>query len=139
VYRSASGIKNLLEGLSGAFASVFFPGDCQLCDQLLTDARRVPVCDPCLNSFAKIPAGSCDMCGLPGTFDPESPREFSYCQDCQQKRFAFQLARSFGFYEGTLARAVVMLKHEQIEPLGNGLLAALQRSYGKKASAWKST
>ena len=29
------------------------------------------------------------------------------------------MARSFGFYEGTLARAILLLKHEQIAPLGN--------------------
>jgi ComF family protein len=107
-----------LENLSGALATVLFPAGCRLCDQLLTDARRRPLCDNCLSSFQQIPPGSCALCGQPGTFDPEFPKAPSFCRDCQQHRFAFQLARSYGFYEGTLARAILLLKHEQIEPLG---------------------
>ncbi len=107
-----------LKNLSGALSSVFFPAGCRLCDQLLTDARRLPLCDNCLSCFQKIPPGSCDLCGQPGTFDPEFPKALSYCPDCQRHRFAFQLARSYGFYDGTLACAILLLKHEQIEPLG---------------------
>lgn len=107
-----------IERLSGALTSVCFPANCRLCADLLTDARRLPLCDHCLHSFPKIPAGSCDLCGQPGIFDPEFPKDLSFCPDCRQRRFAFQLARSYGFYEGPLARAVLLLKHEQIEPLG---------------------
>lgn len=107
-----------LKSLSGALASVCFPGGCRLCAELLTDARSLPFCDNCLSSFPKIPPGSRDLCGQPGTFDPEFPKDLSFCPDCQRRRFAFQLARSYGFYEGTLARAVLLLKHEQIGPLG---------------------
>jgi predicted amidophosphoribosyltransferase len=95
---------------------VCFPTGCRLCDEILLDSSRLPVCANCLSSFPEIPPGSCDGCGLPGTFDPEFPKELSYCQDCQQHRFAFDLVRSFGFYDGGLARAILLLKHEQIEP-----------------------
>lgn len=108
----------LLGNISGAVASVCLPASCRLCEELLSDARRLPICDRCLESFPKIPPGSCDVCGLPGTFDPEFPKERSLCPDCQEKRFGFELARSFGIYEGALARAILLLKHEQIEPLG---------------------
>ncbi len=108
----------LLGNISGAVASVCLPASCRLCEELLSDARRLPICDRCLESFPKIPPGSCDVCGLPGTFDPEFPKERSLCADCQERRFGFELARSFGIYEGALARAILLLKHEQIEPLG---------------------
>jgi competence protein ComFC len=104
--------------ISGAFASVVFPAGCRLCDELITDARRLPLCQHCLASFQEIPPGSCDICGLPATFDPEFPKELPLCADCQERRFGFQLARSYGCYEGVLARAILLLKHEQIEPLG---------------------
>jgi competence protein ComFC len=42
----------------------------------------------------------------------------SFCRDYREKRFAFQLARSFGLYEGTLVRAILLLKYERMEPLG---------------------
>jgi competence protein ComFC len=127
-----------LENFSGALATVLFPGGCRLCDQLLTDARRLPLCNNCLSSFPRIPPGSCTLCGQPGTFDPEFPNAVSFCQDCQQHRFAFQIARSYGFYEGTLAQAILLLKHEQIEPLGAWFacrLAELVQSEGENLAA----
>jgi ComF family protein len=124
-----SGLRNTvlpwLNRLSGALTSVVFPAGCRLCDQLLTDAARVPICPKCLSSFPAIQPGSCDLCGLPATFDPEFPNAISYCRDCQEKRFAFQLARSYGVYEGSLVRAILLLKYERIEPLGAWFAARL--------------
>jgi ComF family protein len=40
------------------------------------------------------------------------------CADCREREFAFNAARSFGVYEGALARAIVLMKFERIEPLG---------------------
>ena len=114
-----------LDSLSGALTSVLFPAGCRLCDQLLTSGHRLPLCDTCLSSFQVVSRGSCDCCGMPGTFDPEFPQEIAVCGDCQRHRFGFQLARSYGLYEGALARAIVLLKHEQIEPLGAWFAARL--------------
>jgi hypothetical protein len=74
------------ENLSSALTSGCFPGVCRFCDQFLTDARRLSLCFVPENS-----SGGCDPCGLPGTFDPEFPKELSFCRDCQQRRFAFEL------------------------------------------------
>ena len=38
----------------------------------------------------------------------------------------FHVARSFGVYEGALARAVVLLKFERIEPLGEWFAKQLE-------------
>jgi predicted amidophosphoribosyltransferase len=135
---SSSTIIHWLENLSGAVTSVCFPAGCRLCDQLLPDARRLPLCDDCLVSFQIIGPGSCDLCGQPGAFDPEFPKDLSYCPDCQRHRFAFQLARSYGLYVGPLARAIVLLKHEQIEPLGAwfaGRLAELVQKEAERLAA----
>lgn len=111
-------VLHCLDYLSGALSSVLFPAGCRLCEELLTTSRRLPICDDCLSSFQEIRSGNCDLCGMPATFDPEFPKEISFCADCQRHRFGFQLARSYGIYEGALARAILLLKHEQIEPLG---------------------
>jgi hypothetical protein len=87
----------LLRSRSAAFTSICFPAGYRLCDEILLDSSRVPICANCLASFPEITPGSCDGCGLAGSFDPECPKELSYCQDCQQHRFALDLARSFGF------------------------------------------
>jgi hypothetical protein len=39
----------------------------------------------------------------------------------------------FGVYEGTLARAVLLLKHEHIEPLGNWFAEQLAGLIGKES------
>jgi competence protein ComFC len=83
--------------------------------------------------FQEIPPGHCDICGQPGAFDPEFPKEISCCEDCQRQRFAFQSARSYGLYEGTLARAIALLKHEAIEPLGNWFGERLAQVVQKEA------
>ena len=48
----------------------------------------------------------------------EFPQAISHCRDGQQRRFAFQLVRNCGLYEGFLVRAIPLLKYERIEPLG---------------------
>jgi predicted amidophosphoribosyltransferase len=101
-------VLQLLKNLSATFASVCFPANCRLCDEPLTDARRVAI----LSQFQPILPGYCESCGLPATFDPEFPKETACCADCRPRRFGFDLARSYGYYEGTLSRAVVLLKHE---------------------------
>jgi len=111
--------------LTGSVASVLFPGCCPLCDQLLVDARRVPICDECLGSFPAVLPRRCEICGQPGAFDPEFPKETAYCKDCERHRFAFELARSYGLYEDELVRAILLLKHERMEPLGKWLARQL--------------
>ena len=118
--------------------SIFFAAGCRLCDELVADARRVPICDHCVSQFQPILPGYCEKCGLPATFDPEFPKETAYCADCQEHRFGFDLARSYGYYEGTLSRAVVLLKHEEIEPLGQWFanrLAELMQAQGERMAA----
>ena len=135
---ASTSLYKLLGNVAGAVTSVFFPAGCRLCDELLTDARRLPLCDNCLSSFQEIPPGSCDVCGLPGLFDPEFPKEVSLCADCQERRFGFQMARSYGCYEGALARAILLLKHEEIQPLGKWFaerLAEVVRREGERMGA----
>lgn len=122
-----------LGNVSGALTSVLFPAGCRLCDQLLTDARRLPLCEHGLESFPRLQPGICDLCGRPGTSNPEFPRTLSFCGDCQERRFAFQMAKSYGLYEGPLVRAILLLKHEQIEPLGVWFADRLAEVVGNEA------
>jgi len=94
---SLSTFLGLLGSLAGGVPSVCFPADCQTCNRLLTHASRLPLCDDCLSSFQVLPPGCCELCGEPGAFDPEFPKETNYCPDCQAHRFAFQLARRLVF------------------------------------------
>jgi predicted amidophosphoribosyltransferase len=109
-----------LASISDALVSVFFPAGCRICDMLLTSASRVPICGACLASFVPVPQPSCEVCGrpLPG-LTPEPGRAL-LCPACRDKTYAFERARSFAVYEGALVQAILLLKYEQIEPLGRG-------------------
>src|SRR5579863_1838461 len=111
-----------LNTLAGAVASVFFPSGCRICETLLTRPDRLPLCDACLESFRILPLETCDRCGQPSTAGADSGGDVdgdeNICRECHEREFAFDAARSFGIYEGALARAIVLMKFERIEPLG---------------------
>jgi ComF family protein len=107
-----------LESLAGAVASVLFPSGCRLCEGLLTRADRLPLCDSCLDSFRELPEKICERCGQPWAEGSGPEGTESVCGECRERGFAFDAARSFGVYDGTLARAIVLMKYERIEPLG---------------------
>jgi len=127
-----------LEGFAGALTSVVFPAGCRLCDALLTHHRRLPLCETCLASFQRITPPVCRTCGQALSVPPETNEDAAICRDCLGGKFGFQLARSFGVYEGALARAIVLLKYERIEPLGSFFatrLLELVRSDSRLSSA----
>jgi ComF family protein len=115
-------------------SACFFPGGCRLCERLLTQARRLPICEECLGSFPALPARVCAVCGSPAlaasTLDDAGQsaghpvtggilpdREAQTCLGCAERRYRFECARSYAAYRGVLVRAVLLLKFERIEPL----------------------
>jgi competence protein ComFC len=111
--------------------SVFFPAGCRICERLLTRASRVPICEECKASFQVLPGRMCAICGRPWIelarmesgaateLEKEDPQgEGIVCRLCKEKTYAFDLARSYAVYEGALVRAILLLKFEDMEPLG---------------------
>ena len=121
-----AGVSRWVAGFGGAIASVLFPSDCRICGAWLTRADRLPVCDECLASFPRIPAGVCERCGQPWSLEAAEEESSAFCRECRERGFAFDQARSFGVYEGNLARTIVLLKYEEIEPLGVWFAKRLQ-------------
>jgi ComF family protein len=140
---SAAG-RGWLAGIGDALVSVFFPAGCRICEELLTSASRVPICEACLASFKPVPQPACEVCGRPLaglTPEPGSVRndgQALLCPACRDKTYAFERARSFAVYEGALVQAILLLKYEQIEPLGAwfaGRLAGLVKEQGSALAA----
>jgi ComF family protein len=104
--------------ISDAVVSVFFPAGCRICDALLTSASRVPLCKECLASFERVPRPVCEICGRPLPGFARKEEERLLCPACQDRTYAFERARSFALYQDAVVRAVLLLKFEQIEPLG---------------------
>ncbi len=132
------GVRTWLTGARDALVSLIFPGGCRICDKLLPDARRVPICDECISSFERVPSIACDICArpLPGLIGKEGEQRL--CSACRDKTYAFDRARRYAVYVGPLVQAILLLKFEQIEPLGNWFadrLAELTLSEGDALAA----
>jgi predicted amidophosphoribosyltransferase len=85
---------------------------------------RLPVCEDCLASFSRIRGSLCRECGVPidavsGDQDGDGSGELfeDVCIACRSEKFHFDRARSFARYQGSLVRAIVLLKFEEMEPL----------------------
>ena len=117
---------------------MIFPAGCRICSELLTDSRRVPICRECLASFERVPVIACEICGLPLAGLAQNEKQPRLCPACEEKTYAFDCARSFAIYHGPLVQAILLLKFEQIEPLGVWFaeqLAELVQGEGEKLAA----
>jgi ComF family protein len=132
------GVRGWMAEAGDALASVFFPAGCRICDRLLTGASRVPICEECLASFGAMPKDICEVCGRPMPVFARKAEETLLCRACGDKTYAFERARSLAVYDGALVQAILLLKFEQIGPLGAwfaGRLAELVKAEGSKLAA----
>ena len=115
-----------LRQLAGALASVFFPAPCGVCGEILDDASRIPICRSCLSLLTPWTAPLCTRCGRPfvsrvaveGLAQP-------LCHGCRRGLYDFDFARSYGAYSPAMARAIVLLKYQQVTPLAGWFAARL--------------
>jgi ComF family protein len=115
-----------LAAAGAGLASIFLPAGCRLCEQLLTNASRLPICGDCLASFPRIGGCICQNCGLPLDLVTADEREGvahpdakPLCESCREDTYHFDRARSFARYQDSLVRAIVLLKFEEMEPLAD--------------------
>jgi ComF family protein len=84
-----------------------------------------------------MPKIACEVCGRPLAAFAGKEEETLLCPACRDKTYAFDRARSLAVYEGALVQAILLLKFEQIEPLGSWFaerLAELVNGEGSKLS-----
>jgi competence protein ComFC len=110
-----------LTNVRAALLSVVFPAGCRICEQLLTGATRIPICNDCLSSFRPISGTVCEKCGRPVEGAARSDAETFVCPTCVDDEwggYTFDRVRSWAVYEGALVHAILLLKFENIDPLG---------------------
>lgn len=110
-----------LRDARAALLSVFFPAGCRICDRLLTEATRIPICNECLGSFEQILGIVCDKCGAPVESSPAENAHAFVCPRCtnpERRSLAFDRVRSWSFYDGAMVHAILLLKFENVDPLG---------------------
>src|SRR5580704_18243534 len=131
---SRRGVRGGLVEASDAVVSVFFPAGCRICDKLLVRASRVPFCEECLDSFEAPKEKKCEVCGQALGWLAQREGEPLVCRACQQKTYAFERARSYGIYDGALVRAIILLKWERMEPLGDWFAGRLAEMIQREAA-----
>lgn len=112
---------------AGSLSAVLFPDQCRLCERPLRAFSSAPVCSACLE--AVLPAAApyvCVCCGLP--LESAAPLHgVDRCGLCRLRTYAFDLARGFGVYEGSLRRLIHLLKYDKMRPLARPLAACMAR------------
>jgi predicted amidophosphoribosyltransferase len=125
-------LRSWLSEASDALISVFFPAGCRVCNTLLTTASRVPICRECLGSFVRLAATACEVCGRPLATIGTAPDKPLLCPACRDNTYVFQRVRSFALYEGALVKAIMLLRFEQIQPLGDWFAERLREVLDKE-------
>jgi ComF family protein len=114
-----------LKSAAAALVNIVFPGPCRICEELLTEASFLPICAECRAAFPAIAEIGRDEANSDGS-------GIGHLANVGRREYAFERAASWGFYEGTLVRAVLLLKFESIEPLGD-LFAAMLADLAQKS------
>src|ERR1700686_3044099 len=115
--------------LAGALASVIFPAPCRICGALLQNASRIPLCEACLACLVPYAGPVCRRCGR--TLVSEVVSEGGaqpLCGVCRRGLYDFDVARSSASYTPAVASAIVLLKYEELVPLGRWFAKPYLRS-----------
>jgi ComF family protein len=139
-----------------AISSVVFAAPCRICGNPLTNASRVPICLACLDSFERISAPLCHLCGHPfaqpfsgpgtaqlATFSLPvvaaitAPSALLLCRLCRKGTYGFDRARSFAVYSDALFEAIILMKYEEVTRLGFWFAGRLAQLEDFSAEAWR--
>src|SRR5487761_153543 len=88
--RTGRGAREWLAEASDAVISVIFPAECRICEDVLTRASRVPICEKCLSSFVAPPEKKCEICWQPIAAMRPAEGAPLVCRACQEKKYAFE-------------------------------------------------
>jgi len=94
---------------------------------MLDTGSPIPFCNACLETLNHaLPEPLCACCGRPIVSAAVSegvaaPR----CHVCRDELYHFDFARSFGAYTPRMSRAILLLKHGNVVPLGGWFAARL--------------
>ena len=90
------------------------------------------MCPKCLDSFERIPQTVCETCGCPLSALQLKEGQPRVCPAGQNKTYGFDCPRSFAIYQRPLVRAILLLKFDQIEPLGRWFAERLAEAMSKE-------
>ncbi len=108
----------------GELTALLLPDHCQICESLIPARIGGGLCRECLSSVHRI-EHACRQCGAP---IPSVVGPVEDCLHCRNGRWPANRVLAYGVYQGTLGKAVVMMKQPGSEPLAH--------SFGKLMGQW---
>ena len=130
------GVRFVLRGACDALASLVFPAPCRVCEVTLDTASRIPICHECLGSLRPISGPVCQLCGRPFISPLAAAARRPLCHLCRRGVYGFDLARSYGPYDGAMVRAITLLKYHAVTPLGGWFAARLAELVAREPQAF---
>jgi ComF family protein len=101
--------------------TAFFPSDCRICSDPLTNISRLPVCDSCLAQIRPDDGVLCTICGEKIQSSIAQAQSVVLCGLCQKKAPPFAKSAAYASYSGNLRELIHLLKYEQVRPAANVL------------------
>jgi competence protein ComFC len=108
----------LIKDTLDALASIIFPAPCWICDDPLTSASLIPICDQCIAEIQRYDGLHCESCGRPFASPLVAEAIQKICYVCRRGAYGFERARSYGPYNDALSGAILLLKYESLSRLG---------------------
>lgn len=105
-------------------SALVLPDHCQICEIQIPARLGGGICRDCLSSIVRIES-SCPRCGAPV---PEVVGPIQECYHCRRGEWPSRRVSCYGVYQGTLRKAVVLMKQPGSEPLAF--------SFGKLMGEW---
>jgi ComF family protein len=109
--------------------TLLYPAYCPLCEASLELKRLRFVCAGCLEQMEHVEPPWCLRCGEP----LEIPDDL--CARCAPEKISFDRARSFGIYDGPLARLIQLLKFQTERALVRELAPLLAHVFEREGLA----
>lgn len=94
--------------------NLFFPSICPICSKRSDYYKYNPICSHCWTAIQKYTGPACRVCGIPSVSE-----QTTICSTCLEIRQPFSKILYYGLYEGTLRKAVHLLKFNRIKRLAS--------------------
>lgn len=107
-----------LRELVHGFDRLIYPPQCLICSTRFDPHGPHSLCPACIQSLSTDPFSTCPRCS--SSIGPHVAAEDG-CSKCRDERFAFEGARRFGIYDGSLKAAVLQMKNLGGESLAETL------------------
>jgi ComF family protein len=112
MFNKISNLQSAISNSADAILAVVLSPSCAVCDRLLEQPTRGPVCPACWASILPLTPPLCDQCGDPLPTWRAISVPLARCPRCRRASRVVARARAIGAYDGALRAVVHALKYQ---------------------------